>query len=106
MQTEYTNVLALFVIHFSPQLWPLVQPLVAGAILVRGQRTVTAVLRVMGLSGEPFRQHGRAPQVVAILNNLVLGLLLRRKLKNVPEARRTYAAHISEAWQLITTSPT
>lgn len=52
MQTEYTNVLALFAIHFSAQLWPLVQTLVTGAILARGQRTVTAVLRVMGLSAE------------------------------------------------------
>lgn len=52
MQTEYTNVLALFAIHFSPQLWPLVQTLVTGAILARGQRTVTAILRVMGLSAE------------------------------------------------------
>lgn len=52
MQTEYTNVLALFAIHFSPQLWPLVQTLVTGAILARGQRTVTAILRVMGLSNE------------------------------------------------------
>lgn len=52
MQTEYTNVLALFAIHFSSELWPLVQVLVTGAILARGQRTVTAILRVMGLSGE------------------------------------------------------
>jgi len=52
LQTEYTNVLTLFAIHFSPQLWPLVQTLVTGAILARGQRTVAAVLRVMGLGGE------------------------------------------------------
>jgi hypothetical protein len=52
LQTEYTNVLALFAIHFSAELWPLVQVLVTGAILARGQRTVTAVLRVMGLSTE------------------------------------------------------
>jgi hypothetical protein len=52
LQTEYTNVLALFAIHFSSELWPLVQVLVTGAILARGQRTVTAILRVMGLSGE------------------------------------------------------
>jgi hypothetical protein len=52
LQTEYTNVLTLFAIHFSPQLWPLVQTLVTGAILARGQRTVTAILRVMGLGAE------------------------------------------------------
>ncbi len=60
MQTEYTRILALFAIHFSPQLWPLAQTLVTGAILARGPRTVTAILRqaqdrclrVMGLSAE------------------------------------------------------
>jgi hypothetical protein len=52
LQTEYTNVLALFAVHFSAELWPLVQVLVTGAILARGQRTVTAILRVMGLSTE------------------------------------------------------
>jgi len=52
LQAEYTNLLAVFAIHFSPQLWPLVQVLVTGAILARGQRTVTAILRVMGLSTE------------------------------------------------------
>jgi DDE superfamily endonuclease len=52
LRTEYTNLLALFAIHFSPRLWSLVQVLVTGAILARGQRTVTAVLRVMGLRAE------------------------------------------------------
>jgi predicted transposase YbfD/YdcC len=51
-------------------------------------------------------RRGHAPQVLAILNNLVLGLLLRRKVTNVPAERRNYAAHISEAWQLLATSPT
>ena len=51
-------------------------------------------------------RRGHAPQVLAILNNLVLGMLLRRKVTNVPAARRKYAADISEAWQLLTTSPT
>jgi predicted transposase YbfD/YdcC len=51
-------------------------------------------------------RRGHAPQVLAILNNLVLGLLLRRKVRNVPAARRKYAAYLSEAWQLLTTSPT
>jgi DDE superfamily endonuclease len=52
LQAEYTRILALFAIHFSPQLWPLVQTLITGAILARGERTVTAILRVMGLSAE------------------------------------------------------
>jgi hypothetical protein len=52
LQTEYTSVLAFFAIHFSAQLWPSVQVLITGAILARGSRTVTAILRVMGLSAE------------------------------------------------------
>lgn len=52
MQNEYTNILALFALHFTAQSWPQVQLLLTGAILARGQRTVTAVLRVMGLSDE------------------------------------------------------
>ncbi len=51
-------------------------------------------------------RRGHAPQVLASLNNLVLGLLLRRKVQNVPKARREYAAHLSEALKLLTTSPT
>ncbi|MDL1897121.1 hypothetical protein FBQ82_12670 [Anaerolineae bacterium CFX7] len=49
-------------------------------------------------------RRGRAPQVLATLNNLVLGLLLRRKVVNVPAARRKYAADFSTALNLITTS--
>ncbi len=42
----------MFASHFSPQTWQHVQVMITGAILARGQRTVTAVLRVMGLSDE------------------------------------------------------
>ena len=52
MQSEYSKVLALFAKHFTASVWQHVQILVTGAILARGQRTVAAVLRVMGLSDE------------------------------------------------------
>lgn len=52
MQTEYTKILAEFANHFTPATWAQVQVLVIGAILARGQRTVTAILRVMGLGEE------------------------------------------------------
>ena len=42
----------MFASHFSPQTWQHAQVLVTGAILARGQRTVAAVLRVMGLNDE------------------------------------------------------
>lgn len=78
MRTEYTNVLAFFAIHFSAQLWPLVQVLVTGAILARGQRTVTAVLRVMGLSTEKhFVNYHRVMQRARWSSHAVSQTLLR-----------------------------
>jgi hypothetical protein len=52
LHTEYIKLLALFSTHCSNRIWPYAQVLITGAILARGQRTVTAVLRVMGLSDE------------------------------------------------------
>lgn len=52
MQNEYTKILAVFAKHFRAATWTHAQALVIGAILARGQRTVTAALRVMGLSDE------------------------------------------------------
>jgi DDE superfamily endonuclease len=81
LQTEYTKLLALFTIHFSPQLWPLVQTMVTGAILARGQRTVTAILRVMGLRGEKHfvnyhRVLNRAQWSSAALSQTLLRVLV------------------------------
>ena len=52
MQTEYIKLLALFSTHCSARIWPYARVLLTGAILARGQRTVTALLRVMGLGDE------------------------------------------------------
>jgi hypothetical protein len=52
LPAEYLNILAVFAPLFSNCLWTHVQVLVVGAILTPGQRTVTAVLRIMGLSYE------------------------------------------------------
>ncbi len=43
----------------------------------------------------------QAPEAMAVLNNLVLGLLLRRGVKNVPDARRDFAADPKQALDLI-----
>jgi len=48
---------------------------------------------------------GHAAEVMASINNLVLGLLLRQGVKNVPEARRRFAAHPEEALDLILGAP-
>lgn len=44
---------------------------------------------------------GQAPRVMAILNNLVLGLVARNGSKYVPEARRMFAAQPDQALDLI-----
>ena len=57
---EIVRVLGVFEDVFSERIWDWVQVLVVGAILTPGQRTVAAVLRVMGLSDErQFRNYHR-----------------------------------------------
>ena len=61
LPTEIIAVLAPFAPLFSRPVFEHVQVLVAGAILAPGKRTVTSVLRVMGLSQEPhFQNYHRA----------------------------------------------
>jgi hypothetical protein len=47
------NVIVRFAPVFSKRVWKHVQGLLIGAILVPGQRPVTAALRAMGLQEEP-----------------------------------------------------
>jgi predicted transposase YbfD/YdcC len=59
---------------------------------------------------ETFREDrcrltGQGARAMAVLNNLVLGLLRRRGVDNVPDARRYYAANLEEAAALILRSP-
>lgn len=49
----YITLIMRFVPIFSKRIWHHVQILITGAILAPGKRTVTSVLRVMGLSDEP-----------------------------------------------------
>jgi hypothetical protein len=52
LPTEIVRVLRVFEDVFSERMWDWVQVLVVGAILTPGQRTVAAVLRVLGLGDE------------------------------------------------------
>ena len=52
LQDEFSTVVGQFAPLFSRRVWQHVQVLVIGTVLARGQRTVTAALRVMGLSDE------------------------------------------------------
>jgi hypothetical protein len=49
---DYLTLFQLFASHFSESVWQQARVLLLGAILCRGQRTVCAVLRVMGLDQE------------------------------------------------------
>jgi hypothetical protein len=48
----YHNLISAFAPHFSNCIWQHARVLLLGAILAPGRRTVTAVLRIMGLSDE------------------------------------------------------
>lgn len=59
---------------------------------------------------ETFREDrcrltGQGARAMAVLNNLVLGLLRRSGADNVPDVRRYYAAHLDEAAALVLHSP-
>ena len=52
-----TQLIVRFAPLFSKRVWEHVQVLVMGVLLAPGKRTVTAVLRVMGLSQERHFQN-------------------------------------------------
>lgn len=57
LPAEIVSVLGHFERVFSQRVWEWAKVLVVGAILAPGQRTVAAVLRVLGLSTEPHFQN-------------------------------------------------
>lgn len=57
LSSEYTTILTSFARLFSNRIWKYAQILLIGAILSPGHRTVTAVLRIMGLDGERHFQN-------------------------------------------------
>ena len=57
LQAEYIMMLRPFARLFSKRIWAHAKILLVGAILSPAERTVTAVLRVMGLSGEKHFQN-------------------------------------------------
>ena len=57
LQAEYITILGAFARLFSKRIWEHAQILLIGAILSPAERTVTAALRMMGLSGEKHFQN-------------------------------------------------
>jgi len=79
---EYNTLLAHFQPFFSKRVWKLVRVMLVGAILAPGRRTVTAILRIMGLSQERHFQNYHRVLNRAVWSNLVLSLVLLRMLLN------------------------
>src|SRR3972149_2937782 len=78
---EIMTVLGAFAPVFSERVWDWVQVLVIGAMLAPGKRTVTSVLRVMGLSNEQQFQNyhrvlNRAEWSPLAASQILLGLLV------------------------------
>jgi hypothetical protein len=57
LQTEYITILGGFARLFSKRIWEHAKILLTGAILCPAERTLTAALRVMGLSWEKHFQN-------------------------------------------------
>jgi hypothetical protein len=56
LPSEYTTILSSFARLFSKRIWQHAQLLLIGAILAPGQRTVAAILRIIGLETHPHFQ--------------------------------------------------
>lgn len=81
LQTEYITILEGFARLFSKRIWKQAKILLIGAILSPAERTVTAALRVMGLSGEKHFQNyhrvlNRAVWSSLEASHILLGLLI------------------------------
>ena len=81
LPSKFNNVyeiVMVFAVHFRPQVWRYARVLVIGAILARSQRTVCAVLRVMGLSDDRrFENYHRVLSRAAWSAHAVSRTLLR-----------------------------
>ena len=81
LQTEYITILGAFARLFSKRIWEHAKVLLMGAILSPAERTVTATLRVMGLSWEKHFQNyhrvlNRAVWSSLEASHILLGLLI------------------------------
>ena len=69
---EYNTHFNHFQPFFSKRVWKLAIVLIVGAILAPGKRTVTAALRIMGLSQEQHFQNYHRVLNRAVWSNLAL----------------------------------
>jgi hypothetical protein len=77
---DYNTIIDCFKPYFTNRIWPQVRLLVIGAILAPGQRTVTAILRIVGLSQEVHFQNYHRVLNRAVWSSLDLSRVLLRLL--------------------------
>lgn len=80
LPAEYNTLINHFQPFFSKRVWKLAVVLLIGAMLAPGKRTVTAILRIMGLSQERRFQNYHRVLNRAIWSNLALSAVLLRLL--------------------------
>lgn len=80
LPSDYLTLIATFAPVFSARIWQYVQVLWVGAILAPGKRTVTSVLRIMGLSQSKHFQNYHRVLNRAVWSSLELSCLLLRLL--------------------------
>jgi hypothetical protein len=78
----YCTLISKFALVFSKRVWRHAQVLLIGAILAPGKRTVTSVLRVMGLSEEQHFQHYHRVLSRAVWSSLEVSRVLLMLLVN------------------------
>ena len=78
LSTEYLTLILAFAPVFTKRVWQHVQVLLTGAILAPGKRTVTAALRVMGLSDEEHFQTYHRVLNRAVWSSLEVSRILLR----------------------------
>ena len=79
---EYFTLIAVFAPIFSKRVWQHVQVLLVGAILAPGKRTVTSILRVMGLSNDEHFQNYHRVLNRAVWSSLEVSRMLLKLLVN------------------------
>jgi hypothetical protein len=89
LQAEYITMLGAFARLFSKRIWEHAKILLTGAILCPAERTVTAVLRMMGLSGEKHFQNyhrvlNRAVWSSREASHILLGVLINAFARSGP----------------------
>jgi hypothetical protein len=80
LPTDYNTIFDLFKPYFTNRIWSYVRLLIIGAILAPGQRTVAAILRIVGLSQERHFQNYHRVLNRAVWSSLALSQVLLRAL--------------------------